>query len=56
MKEAINYMIFILLITYFLSESTKSIWLALQNVLILSLSLSLSLSFQFQIWIYLIPQ
>ena len=30
-------MIFILLITYFLSESTKSIWLALHNVLILSL-------------------
>lgn len=30
-------MIFILLITYFLSEDTKSIRLALQNALILSL-------------------
>lgn len=30
-------MSFILLITYFLNEDTKSIWLALQNALILSL-------------------
>lgn len=41
-------MSFIPLITYFLNEDTKSIWLALQNALILSLL--------FQNWIYWIPQ